>query len=91
MLDALSNTLKVIYFFLEVTIGQPRSRPGHIIASQRTLCSPYSRPIPSKPIRFPAITTTSYPIFGTLPEVPKVEFDTTYQINYRGFLSRSKG
>ena len=67
MLDALSNTLKVIYFFLEVTIGQPRSRPGHIIASPE----PYVPPILNQfllnvPIRFPA----------TLSEVPKVEFDT---------------
>ena len=66
MLDAVSNTIKVIYFFLEVTIGQLRSRPGHIIASPEPYVPPYSRPIPSKPIRFPA----------TLPEVPKVEFDT---------------
>ena len=77
----MSNTIKVIYFFLEVTIGQPRSRPGHIIASPEPYVPPYSRPIASKPIRFPAFTTPSYPIFATLPGVPKVEFDTDNQIN----------
>ena len=68
----MSNTIKVISFFLEVTIGQPRCRSGHIIASPEPYVPPYSRPILSKPIRFPAFTT---------PDVPKVEFDTANQIN----------
>ena len=48
----LLSKLLFIYLFSEVTIGQPRPRPGHIIASPELYVPPYSRPIPSKPIRF---------------------------------------
>ena len=36
--------------FSDVTIGRPR--PGHINAGPKPYVPPYSRPIPSKPIRF---------------------------------------
>ena len=53
LLDAVSNKIKLfILFFPEVIIGRPKPRPGHIIAGPEPYVPPYSRPIPSKPIRF---------------------------------------